>query len=662
MNQKQPRSKATHHFRSAFLIGLITAVMIGGLSNLQSARALATNFAALCFDGPAADQPLVAHYSFSSGWATFGMALPRGAAHGGVSVGSHVTQTDVKNTWPDGSIKFAIVTAKLDGNENVDITGGNAATGQFAPSWPDASVDFTTGGETYTATLPAFNAADNWLSGPLVREARVVVTPVAKSQSLPDRPHPLLQVVYDVRSYAGGGHRVDLAVQNVRDVRSGNSVTYDVNVKIGGEIVFQHAAVNQPYLTRWRKTFVTDGLDESDVRPDFEPFIQSGMIPRFVSTVEDKRYSQPDGRFDILGFGEMSQDMGAPGGRAEIAPLPYWTAQYLVHKRPDQRTEMMAHANLSGSWSGHILNANGTWLTLAAHPGFWLDGRGSLAVSTGGQIPGATQMMENAHIPSLNYVPYLITGDRWHLDQLKHWGNFTMLWTWPGDSTQPRQVGNIDGYLTQNQIRGVGWGLRAIAEAASSCPDDDPLKGYFTARAQANIDWLDHYASTDVPPNTTLVDLPLWQKANAGIPMWQVSYVVYALRHSEQMGFTTTQAFINRAARFQISLVTSAGAGFPPSYGAPYYLEVGTCSNGCSWNGTYSLYKTLGEVFTHAYQGGTLPAQPWAGYYGPETRMLIMMGAENNLANAETALSFVDGVAGVLGDINQRSGFAIARR
>ena len=46
------------------------------------------------------------------GWATFGQALPQGAATGGLQVGRLATQTDVKNRWPDGSIRFAIVTVK----------------------------------------------------------------------------------------------------------------------------------------------------------------------------------------------------------------------------------------------------------------------------------------------------------------------------------------------------------------------------------------------------------------------------------------------------------------------------------------------------------------------------------------------------------------------
>src|SRR5262245_11091385 len=58
----------------------------------------------------AANAQTLATVHLTPGWATFGQALPRGAATSGVRVGTFTTQTDVKNRWPDGSIRFAVVT------------------------------------------------------------------------------------------------------------------------------------------------------------------------------------------------------------------------------------------------------------------------------------------------------------------------------------------------------------------------------------------------------------------------------------------------------------------------------------------------------------------------------------------------------------------------
>ncbi len=61
---------------------------------------------------PKAGTPL-GKYLLTRGWATFGIALPQGVARGGLKVGKLPTQTDVKTTWPDGSIRFAVVTASV---------------------------------------------------------------------------------------------------------------------------------------------------------------------------------------------------------------------------------------------------------------------------------------------------------------------------------------------------------------------------------------------------------------------------------------------------------------------------------------------------------------------------------------------------------------------
>ncbi len=61
----------------------------------------------------AAQTPPIATVGLTAGWATFGQAVPQGLAHDGLQVGNLATQTDVKNRWPDGTIRFAIVTARV---------------------------------------------------------------------------------------------------------------------------------------------------------------------------------------------------------------------------------------------------------------------------------------------------------------------------------------------------------------------------------------------------------------------------------------------------------------------------------------------------------------------------------------------------------------------
>src|SRR3954471_1585422 len=114
---------------------------------------LALAAAMLAVSAPAAhaDGPPIATIGLTPGWITFGQAVPQGAAHGGLKIGVLDTQTDVKTTWPDGSIRFAVVTANvLAAGSYALVADPSAATPPIAPSLPPASATFTVGGVAYT--------------------------------------------------------------------------------------------------------------------------------------------------------------------------------------------------------------------------------------------------------------------------------------------------------------------------------------------------------------------------------------------------------------------------------------------------------------------------------------------------------------------------------
>src|SRR5262245_55878209 len=103
-----------HRFRSRAVIRLISAAAV---------------VADLCATAGQADAAL-ATYQFGSGPITFGVALPQGAATG-VQVGSLQTQTDVKTRWPDGSIRFAVVSAQIPSQGTYDLNAAAPAQGVF---------------------------------------------------------------------------------------------------------------------------------------------------------------------------------------------------------------------------------------------------------------------------------------------------------------------------------------------------------------------------------------------------------------------------------------------------------------------------------------------------------------------------------------------------
>jgi hypothetical protein len=418
----------------------------------------------------------LAHETLTAGWATFGQVLPEGAAKGSLQLGDLATQTDVKDRWADGSVKFAVVSAYVPTAGVYDLTAGPAPTGSFTPTIPDAVVNVAISGTTYTATLPKAVSGDLWLSGPLVTEWRWTVTPVTANGT----PHAFLRVTFDVSAFADGSDRVEVTVSNDLDQTGDTKVTYDVSVTANGQVLFEQSNVTQFYTTQWHKSFAI-GQAEAQVLPDLQPAFQAGALPPYLSQVPTGTdttqgvYSadwpmagQP--LFGILEGGPLDPNMTAHGGQPELGPYPDWAAEFLAHPTFSEEAFVLANGDLAGSWPVHLQEPGGgpytgigdlRLVSINERPNFWLDSGSSQAYpwvrqngvwvpvpytsrSAGANGPAGDPLLadrgylypDNAHQPSLAYIPYLLTGDRYDADQVAAWADFGLLSTFQ-DSTTP---------------------------------------------------------------------------------------------------------------------------------------------------------------------------------------------------------------------------------
>jgi hypothetical protein len=623
-------------------------------------------------------QTPIASVGLSAGWATFGQASPQGAATTALRVGTLTTQTDVKSRWPDGSIKFALVTVNVASAGTYAITAAAAPAGSLTPTLPTASVTLTIGGVAYVAALPSAAATDRWMSGPLAYEGRSVVTPAAGATA-----HAFLRVVFDTRVYADGKGRVDVTVENVLDKTGATTVTYDASIVLNGTQVFSKAAVQHYYLTRWRKVFPLAGTTFASITPDFFPFQTSRILPKYLSLV-DNQVSAPTGvDYDILKSGALDSNMPAHGGRAELAPYPDWTARYLVHKDQTQRSFVLANGDLSGSWPVHLREAEGSansgvgterLVSLTQRPTLWYDSRAKNdlldyvkgspmpIIEYGSITPGPGQsplIPDDAHQPSIAYVPYLITGDRYYAEEMAFWANYGMIRTYPADG-----VRGGDGILAYNEVRGYGWALRNLVEAAAMYPDG-PVKTYLSSKALANLQWLDAFANAQNPLTNPFKVMWIGKRpdGNEFISMWEQNYLAYAIDRGLKLGFTAGQAHRDAIARFQLRLFSS-DPQYPKAQGAPYIVAVGTPPAGTLYYDSYDSF-TFFTSMAQVWAGTAGNERPFAGYYGPEARLNLMMGVEGGWTGAQAAYDYlwpsigVTPVWGALPDLAQRAGWAL---
>jgi hypothetical protein len=583
--------------------------------------------------------------ALTSGWATFGLALPAGVATSGVQIGTLSTQTDVKARWADGTIRFAVLTTNVQTAGTYTISAATAPRGSFVPLIPAASVALTIGSVSYTARLPSSASADTWLSGPLVYEGRSVVAPTSSANTA---AHPFLRVVFDTRVYTDGKARVDVTVENVLDMAGAKTTTYDAAITVAGRRVFSKSAVEHYYLTRWRRVFEVGATPTSAVRLNLTPFHQARALPPFLAMITNVVTPGAGPSYDILREGALVANMPAHGGRQELAPYPDWTARYLAHQDPTQRAMVMANGDLSGSWPIHVREAEGgvnsglgseRLVSLDQRPTLWLDGRAAgngvdhikgspMPIREYGSLnpgPGQSPLIpDNAHQPSLAYVPYLITGDRYYAEEMAFWANYAMLRTYKRDAR---------GLLLSNEVRGIGWALRNLADAAAYYPEASPVRAYLGRKLLNNLQALDDYANAQDPAANPFRILWIGTRPDGPqfISMWEQNYLAYAIDRASKHGFAGGLAHRDAIARLQLRLFTS-DPDYPRAGAAPYVLGVGT-PNGSG----FDYYKTMAEIWNVTRSH----TDPFAGHYGPEARLNLMMGVESGWSGAQGAYDYL---------------------
>ena len=604
----------------------------------------------------------LARVQLTEGWATFGQVLPRGAAREGLRVGNLPTQTDVKNRWSDGSIKFAVVTAQVAKAGTYAITSGPASGKPFKPENenPGFFVTILHQNKDYSAGPDLNDLKDTWLKGPLVIESRQYLPLVDQTNFA----HATLRVIFDVRQYKDGQIRYDVTLENTLDRRGADAVEYSLGVGNPQlkELV-SRADVFHPYLTRWRLLF-TKAMTASAVTPDLEPAYRAGALPRYLPIVnKDVNGFSADEqeRFDLLRSGDLNPRMPDHGGRPELGPYPDWAATYLVHKNEAQKRYVLANGDLAGSWPVHLRKADGTMFSLDERPKFWLDvplNRGE--DKPAGNMAGVGQLIpDNAHQPSLAYIPYLLTGDRYYAEEMAFWANYCLLSTYPAG----RGKRGSEGLLDSNETRGFAWTLRNLTDAAAYLPDGHPLRASFLQRVNNNLAWFDQHVQRNTGPlgvawhrcpfdtgDNPTVDPEgkhAWQSAA------QNNFLAWAVDHASKQGFRGGTGFRDQMAKFTIALLNNPTTrdGAAP-YGTPIGDRNPPGSNKITW------YTKLEQTYRGKVQ--------YPGYYGADARLMCIIGLENGFAGAKEAYDYLHPLVAVepfdqgVPDLVRRAGWALS--
>ena len=451
------------------------------------------------------------------------------------------TQADVKTRWPDGSVEHAMISFLASVGAGASITvdfvdqaSGNN-TGQMdkaailAANW-GARIEATANSMTQAAdarqivTDWAGTSADKrvtyWLQGPVCTQIILEDQTSALQYDMGWDTYKPLHPIFVVTLYPGytAGVKVEMILENEWTTKLEDQ-TYSLSLKTGKSTpaqVYSKANYLHAAKTRWRKTFWV-GTAPKPVAIDYNLgyMISTQVIPNFDTSITltsgqinsaVNAFNSSD-KCDLGGHGLWIQYLPMTGGRPDIGTFPTWYSQYLFSMDAGLYNVISGLSACAGYNSNHLresatgkkfdsakqLDAFGHVISIDARPTIYVDlGRSDLTASGDRITPvGATTTNgwtdDIAHQPGWTYIPYLITGDWYDLQELFQRAAAMLIFPAPNYGDYLR--GSSWGYFPWAiQTRGQAWGLRDVAHAAFVAPDGSPEKAYFTEKIANNIE------------------------------------------------------------------------------------------------------------------------------------------------------------------------------
>jgi len=496
-------------------------------------------------------------------------------------------QTDVKATHPDGSVRHAIISGILPSLAAGQVQKIELAKSTASPRSTVTVHDLLDAGLTsnvtitvdkvkYTASLAeavAKEAQINWLSGTIANEW-IASVPLKNEAGI---AHPLLTARFAVRWYNGLTRqaRVEVVVENNKTFAAGaRNLTYDVNVEVAGRSVYRQNNLTHYHHARWHQYAWWDASREPaiNIQHNTAYLIASKAVSNY-----DQNLVIPESALASLGnsinpsntgpmkIGPVLAYMGTTGGRGDIGPLPGWSVNYLLTMDKRAKDVMMAAAEGSASWSVHyrdektnypVRTDNDANKRISTHGN--LSNYGPLPVprcaNNDWNLCSSPYGDDTAHQPSLVYLPYLVTGEYYYLEELQFWA------AWNPLGTDPNYSGLGQGLVRWQQVRGQAWSLRTLGHTAYITPDADPMKSYFTKQLDANLDF---YSNTYVVGNPN--NLGMYDGSGSYAfeiteeKTWQDDFLTWSFGYLSELGFTKALPILQWKAKFPVGRMTAPG-------------------------------------------------------------------------------------------------------
>jgi hypothetical protein len=376
----------------------------------------------------------------------------------------------------------------------------------------------------------------------------------------PDRDSARLEVVFELG--------------RLWDGRPQNLGPYRAEIMRGEKTI---AAVEVPqhfWFSRWRW--------QSEVRPVYTRVADlrnRGLLPPYARRSDEFFARAPappkSERYKPMELAGIAPQMGASGERPEIGLMTEHQARFLCTEAPDALASLRAQAEAAGTLPWHMRDeSTDAPVDLDRHQDMSWYGDPNVG-KPHIELAKTGIGIDSAHQPALAYLPYVLTDDPYHLEDLQFAANFNR-----GSLPPPYR-------LSIPQPRAFAWSLRTLAQAAKVTPERVPRwllpADYFRKDLERTRAWFEKTYVTSPDPlhrvfratdNLTYArDEPPEAPAGTWVMPWQHEFLASVLGWTVLMGFDDWR----EAFKWQLGATlarTSGRSGWQRSHPSPYRLIV----------------------------------------------------------------------------------------
>lgn len=461
-----------------------------------------------------APKPLPVAFKLTS--ATGGANLPFTLGHtfrkGDVAAGANVVgsipemQVVGKNWWPDGSLKFALISGRATLAAGVPQTislATGTATGTRALTTADLKAKSITAGVQASGFGSASWSGTDWDSPFMAWISGPVMSSWIYRKPIGSDPH--LVAWLEVRLYVGGAVEVLPWVENgYLNVPAPTSKNATYTFLLNGVQRFS-AAVDLPNHCR---TVLISGAALSywlGADPGITPqhdvtHVQSTrLVPAYRGSVPSNAslWSSLAQTYTPLQQSNYPAAMGSPGYDGSIGLLPEWDVLYLTSQDARAYAGVIVNAYSAGRYGIHFRDETTQRpIRFSSYPNLVLDGSsgvsGTGGASKGTYTPAATgtvpQTWASSHHPSVGFMAYLLTGRFYFMEEVQFAATVHFLKN--SDGSRQFSQGVLLSNVGANTTRGAAWATRTLAQAACITPDNDtPLRTELLSSLEANVNF-----------------------------------------------------------------------------------------------------------------------------------------------------------------------------